>query len=204
MIKLLRPELCTELIQYYKEHEHMINVGNGSDYYGIRFLTIHTQWVRDLIFQVIYDLVGRIRVTNDQLVYPEMIAINKWPKGGFQDPHLDTYSNQEMVHGTTSEHVSREWTCILYLNDNYRGGRTYVPDTQVYEPKTGHGLLFQGVNIPHGVQKVRRNDRYTISFWFSSDPSKQMIQSPIRHNPEEDINEDSVRLIPELAYRNTN
>ena len=40
--------------------------------------------------------------------------------------HLDTYSNQEVKHGTQSEKPAREWTCILYLNDDFRGGETYV------------------------------------------------------------------------------
>ena len=41
---------------------------------------------------------------------------------GIQHPHLDTYSNQEINHGTSPDKPSREWTCILYLNDNYHGG----------------------------------------------------------------------------------
>ena len=120
-----------------------------------------------------------------------MATLTSWHIGGFQDPHLDTYSNQEMTHGTSPDKPSREWTCILYLNSNYHGGRTYIPDGEVFEPMTGHGLLFQGIYIPHGVQKVRRHPRHTISFWFSTDIDRCM---PI--NPVEDLSldEDSWRL----------
>lgn len=121
-----------------------------------------------------------------------MISLNEWPIGGIQDPHLDTYSNQETKIKRKDTIVpAREWTCILYLNDDFKGGRTYIPDGETFEPEAGTGLLFQGIYIPHGVSKVRRNSRHTISFWFSTDPDKQMIQHPI-HNL--DLDEDSVRL----------
>ena len=46
---------------------------------------IHTQWVRDLVYRIIYQLTGEIRLISNQIVYPEMIAINEWdPIGGVQ------------------------------------------------------------------------------------------------------------------------
>ena len=187
----MKPQTCQELIHYHKSHRHLTGVGDGSDYTGIRFMHIHTPWVRKAIAEVIVNLTGEIRKISDQIVYPEMIALNEWPIGGIQRPHLDTYSNQEVNHGTSPDKPSREWTCILYLNNNYHGGRTYIPDGEVFEPMTGHGLLFQGIYIPHGVQKVRRHPRHTISFWFSTDIDRCM---PI--NPVQDLNldEDSWRL----------
>ena len=155
----MTPEVCQEMIQWHKSHRHLTGVGDGSDYTGIRFMHIHAEWIRYEVAKIIVNLVGEIRKTSDQIVYPEMIAINEWPIGGIQHPHLDTYSNQEVNHGTSPDKPSREWTCILYLNDNYHGGRTYIPDGEVFEPETGSGLLFQGIYIPHGVQKVRRHPR---------------------------------------------
>ena len=105
-----------------------------------------------------------------------MIAINEWHyRWSSTVTHLDTYSNQEMNHGTSQDKPSREWTCILYLNDNYKGGRTYVADGEVYEPEEGSGLLFQGIYILHGVEKVRRHLRHTISYWFTTDIERCML-----------------------------
>ena len=190
-MNLLPAETCRDLIQFHKSHRHLTGVGDGSDYTGIRFMHIHTPWVRKAVAEVIVNLTGEIRKISDQIVYPEMSAMNEWPIGGVQRPHLDTYSNQEVAHGTTPDKPSREWTCILYLNHNYSGGCTYIPDGQVYEPLTGAGLLFQGIYIPHGVQKVRRHPRHTLSFWFTTDITRCM---PI--NPVEDLSldEDSWRL----------
>ena len=185
-------ERCQEIIQFHKSHRHLTGVGDGSDYTGIRFMHIKSPWLRQYVAEVIVDLVGEIRKTSDQIVYPEMIAINEWPIGGIQHPHLDTYSNQEMTHGTSPDKPSREWTCILYLNDNYKGGRTYVPDGEVYEPKQGSGLLFQGIYIPHGVEKVRRHPRHTISFWFTTDVERCMPIFPV---DDLSLDEDSYRLL---------
>lgn len=188
---LLTPSECREIIDWHKHHRHLEKVGDGSDYYGIRFMHIHNQRIRDLVFRVIYHLVGEIKVLNGQTVWPEMISINEWPIGGFQKPHLDTYSNQEVLEQTESDYPARQWTCILYLNEDFRGGRTYVPEHDAYEPETGAGLLFQGIYVPHGVEKVRRNSRHTISLWFSTNPNKQM---PTHTVDDLDLNEDSWRL----------
>ena len=184
-------EVCHEMIQWHKSHRHLTRVGDGSDYTGIRLMHIQAEWIRYEVAKVIVNLTGEIRKTSDQIVYPEMIALNEWPIGGVQHPHLDTYSNQQVQHNTVEDKPAREWTCILYLNDNYNGGRTYIPDGKVYEPETGSGLLFQGIYIPHGVQKVRRHPRHTISFWFTTDVDRCMPINPV-HNLE--LDEDSWRL----------
>ena len=190
-MNLLPAETCQQLIQFHKSHRHLTAVGDGSDYTGIRFMHIQTPWVRQAFAEVMVNLTGEIRKISDQVVYPEMSAMNEWPIGGVQRPHLDTYSNQEVQHGTTPDKPSREWTCILYLNDNYHGGRTYIPVGEVFEPETGSGLLFQGIYIPHGVQKVRRHPRHTISFWFTTDVDRCMPIFPVQ---DLELDEDSWRL----------
>ena len=89
----MNPQICQELIQFHKSHRHLTGVGDGSDYTGIRFMHIHTPWVRKAVAEVIVNLTGEIRKISNQIVYPEMIALNEWPIGGIQHPHLDTYSN---------------------------------------------------------------------------------------------------------------
>ena len=60
-----------------------------------------------------------------------MIGINRWHIGGEQHPHLDIYSNQEMDLNLHHNTPAREWTCILYLNDDLKGGETYIPEGKV-------------------------------------------------------------------------
>ncbi len=119
-----------------------------------------------------------------------MISINEWPIGGYQDPHLDTYSSESQRLQVASDERQREWTCILYLNDNFQGGQTYVPNGECYEPIEGAGLLFQGIYIEHGVHRVRRHPRHTISFWFSDNIDRCI---PLQAIPDLSVGEESFR-----------
>jgi len=161
------------LVHYHKTHHHKRSIGDGSDYRGIDYIHIHTQWVRDIINRISYQCVGDIRKITDQVVYPEMISLNEWPIGGFQTPHLDTYSTQEQKHDLVEDTPSREWTLILYLNDDFEGGETFFPtERYTHYPKAREGVLFQGIYLEHGVNPIRRCPRHTIAMWFSTNPDR--------------------------------
>ena len=66
----MNPQICQELIQFHKSHRHLTAVGDGSDYTGIRFMHIHTPWVRQAFAEVMVNLTGEIRKISDQIVYP--------------------------------------------------------------------------------------------------------------------------------------
>ena len=151
---------------------------------------ISNEYIRLLFQKVETHCTAEIYKATGKVFYPEMSTMTEWPIGGIQEPHLDTYSNQQMNAGTHEDKPAREWTCILYLNDNFKGGRTYIPDGEVYEPETGSGLLFQGIYIPHGVQKVRRHPRHTVSMWFTTDIDRTMPLYPV---DDLNLNEDTIR-----------
>ena len=160
------------LIEWFKNHKHLRQIGSGEDYRGIDLIHIHTNWVRDIFNRVGHDVTSEIYHAVGTRVYPEMTAINEWEIGGVQEPHLDTYSTVELENDIIEEHPSREWTLILYLNEDFKGGETYFPDQDnyVHKPVAREGLLFQGLYHKHGVYPVRRNSRHTISMWFSTNP----------------------------------
>ena len=123
---LLTQNECRQIIHFHKTHRNLNSLGDGADYRGIRLLHIQTPWVRQLIGRVALTLIAEVYKTQGKIVYPEMIAINEWVIGGFQEPHLDTYSSQSIQMQIDPNEKQREWTCILYLNDNFQGGQTYV------------------------------------------------------------------------------
>ena len=170
-------------------------MGDGSDYTAVNKVHIHNQHIRDTLNALEYALVGEIRKVCDRVVYPEMSILCEWPIGGKQKPHVDLYSNHDLNAGDTSPSPSREWTCIINLNDEYRDGRTFFPpskhnpELQHIEPETGSGILFQGIHHLHGVETVRGCPRYTIAIWFTSDFSKIMWDSPIK-----DLEKDQVTI----------
>ena len=178
-----------------KKHQHLRTVGDGSDYTAVNKVHIHNQQIRDILNATEYNLVGEIRKICDRVVYPEMTILTEWPIGCKQDPHVDLYSNHDIKVGDTKPSLPREWTCIINLNDEYRDGRTFFPQSEhnpeliEIEPETGSGLLFQGIHHLHGVETIRGCPRYTIAIWFTSDLDKIMWDSPIR-----DLSIDHVKI----------
>ena len=162
------------LIEWFKNHKHLRQIGSGEDYRGIDLIHIHTNWVRDIFNRVGHDVTSEIYHAVGTRVYPEMAAVNEWEIGGVQEPHLDTYSTVEIENNSIEESPSREWTVILYLNghESFRGGETYFPEMgptgTVIEPVANEGIVFKGLELKHGVYPVRRGSRYTISMWFSN------------------------------------
>ena len=170
-------------------------MGDGSDYTAVNKLHIHNQQIRDILNAIEYNLVGEIRKICDRVVYPENHILCEWEIGGIQKPHLDTYSNEDLNHDNDPHNPTREWTCIINLNDDYRDGRTYFPQSEhmetpwYVEPEIGQGLLFQGIHHLHGVEKVRGCSRWTIALWFTSDFNKIMVDIPTK-----DLSKDHVLL----------
>lgn len=71
----------------------------------------------------------------------------KYENEGLIPCHLDCYTEQNVL-----------MTMIIYLNDDYQDGKTYLHlETgfkTVIENKTGKALLFMGSKIPHGCDQV--------------------------------------------------
>lgn len=96
-------------------------------------------------------------------IYPDIASINRWFPGMFQSPHAD-----DMINAGVTGYEHRMFGSIIYLNNNYLGGRTYYPNHN-FEiiPEIGKLAVHPGdVEHLHGVTTIEENIRYTISsFW---------------------------------------
>jgi hypothetical protein len=112
----------------------------------------------------------------DKPVYPDTVDVVRWFEGMSQDPHCDDMSN---VVGWNDKMKNRHFGCVVYLNDDYEGGRTYYPNHNFeIEPKSGRVAIHLGdCNHMHGVTPVSKNIRYTVaSFWsFNKEESVKGI-----------------------------
>ena len=209
MIPILTKEECQTLIRWHNSHRHLEQVGSEKDYWGIRKLHIKNEYIRLLFQKVQNHCIGEIYKATGQVFHSEMATITKWHIGGEQTPHLDTFSNDEVREDPSIETQvesgdrppSREWTVIVYLNDDYNGGETYFPPTDYYpmgyqvEPTVGSGLLFQGIYHGHGVFKVRRAPRHTMAIWFTADLEKCMTERPV-----DDLNHNEITIREHLDF----
>ena len=103
----------------------------------------------------------------EEYVYPEHTNVVTWRGGMELKPHVDNMHiyHPHMKHDTPH----RDYSSIIYLNDDYEGGYTIFPD-QNYDsiPKAGKLIVFpSGRSHPHGVTEVTSGVRYTMAMWFT-------------------------------------
>lgn len=84
-----------------------------------------------------------------------------------KDVYLDYAEIVEWEGDSLPAHKDYSWdvmTSIVYLNDDFEGGGTFIDDV-VVSPKKGKIVCFNGGEVTHGVRDFT-NKRYTIASWF--------------------------------------
>jgi hypothetical protein len=78
----------------------------------------------------------------------------------------------------------REYSSVIYLNENFHGGNTYFPDQGLsVEPRIGMGIVFQANDEhPHLVTEVVGGKRYTISSFWSNQEGHNFYKEWINEN----------------------
>jgi hypothetical protein len=94
------------------------------------------------------------------------------------DSHIPHADNQRREHGRwlPNHTPQRDYTALVYLNDNFTGGELVFPDRDVVIiPKPG---LFVGFpsnhKFVHAVPNVLSGKRYSLPVWFTMDSEKAM------------------------------
>jgi hypothetical protein len=105
-------------------------------------------------------------------LYSDTLQIIRWFPGMDQPPHADNMSNLVYSGHEHNKHKHRVFGSIIYLNNDYTGGKTYYPNFNVsITPKSG-SLAFHPADPEHlhGVTKVENSMRYTIASFWTFDP----------------------------------
>ena len=105
----------------------------------------------DYLKMVQANLTTEVR-KHDPQAYPNYINCTEWSAPVNQGIHTDF-----------EEHV---WTSILYLNDDFKGGHTFIEGEKI-PPKKGSVITFKG-ELKHGVEEVTEGNRFTISVWYKN------------------------------------
>ena len=94
-------------------------------------------------------------------IYSDTLQIVRWFPDMEQPPHADDMTNTDV---TGLEH--RAFGSIIYLNDNYEGGKTYYPNFDIsITPKAGTAVLFDSMQY-HASQSPTTGKRGVINFIF--------------------------------------
>ncbi|HYZ42296.1 MAG TPA: DUF6065 family protein, partial [Stellaceae bacterium] len=103
-------------------------------------------------------------------IYPDLLQIMSWPAGIHMPPHADN----AYPDGSPHPMAHRDFSGIIYLNDDYQGGEFYFTglDT-VIKPKKGMLVAFTaGFYHEHAVLRVDGGQRFTMPFFLTFDKNR--------------------------------
>lgn len=160
---------CNQIYSYLKEHtSKTYNVDNTRPWFennNLFYSQIEDPYIKDLVRNYIIKLSVVATLHFKKKIYPHYTDLVLWNKGKSMEAHVDDGrgSNNEIRKVLKPRHVSS----LIYLNDNFTGGQTFVGKKK-FKPEQGAVLLFKS-NIKHGVTEITNGIRGTIASWFTKD-----------------------------------
>lgn len=103
-------------------------------------------------------------------LWTDTVQLNIWEEGSFLPCHTDNSNPDGTAHSTPW----RDFSSIVYLNDDYEGGELYfTAQDRVLKPKRGMLVAFSaGYHHEHGVLRVTRGRRITMPAFYTFDERK--------------------------------
>ncbi|MAL47047.1 2OG-Fe(II) oxygenase [Hyphomonas sp.] len=160
---------CNQILTYLRQHtSQTYNLDNTRPWFennNIFYEKIEDPYIKNLVRNYIIKLSSAATLHFKEEIYPHYTDLVLWNKGKFMEGHVDDGqgSDDEIRKILKPRHVSS----LIYLNDNFTGGETYV-GKKIFKPQQGAALIFKS-NALHGVTKVKEGVRGTIASWFTKD-----------------------------------
>lgn len=103
-------------------------------------------------------------------LWTDTVQLNIWERGSFLPCHTDNSNPDGSAHSTPW----RDFSSIVYLNDDYEGGELYfTAKDRVLKPRKGMLVAFSaGYHHEHGVLKVTKGRRITMPAFYTFDQSR--------------------------------
>lgn len=103
-------------------------------------------------------------------LWTDTVQLNIWEQGSCLPPHTDNSNPDGTAHSTPW----RDFSSIVYLNDDYEGGELYfTAKDRVLKPRRGMLVAFSaGYHHEHGVLKVTKGRRITMPAFYTFDQRK--------------------------------
>ena len=169
---------CTFLIDLYDRYSELSPQKDYSGrpllhYYTIRDVDSESaNWVHGVSLQCKEKI--EVGLRTPELIVESVFLACLWP-GDSHIPHADN-AREEHGRWVPNHTPHRDYTALIYLNDNFTGGELVFPDRDVVIiPKPG---LFVGFpsnhKFVHAVPKVLSGKRYSVPVWFTMDSAKAM------------------------------
>jgi hypothetical protein len=137
----------------------------------IYFDAIEDQTIKKFLYKICKGMLDFVSINSpNEQIYVERPQFVRWREGDELIPHADNIE-QDGVTPNASPH--RTYGGVLYLNGDFEGGQIYYPNLNIQvQPRPGMVVIHPaGLKYTHGVRKMQKGTRYTISTFFSSDQS---------------------------------
>lgn len=151
------------------EHNMPWELGNNIFYSDIK-----DTYIKEKVYDIKFGVANLLSYLHNTKVYPHFTDMVLWQKHQQMNRHVDNGSNQV----GRDDLAMRKYSAIIYLNDNYKGGKTFVSldeeNDYISKPKTGTLLMFTSdQRTTHGVKKVKVGYRGTLAMWFATEKKYQ-------------------------------
>ena len=169
---------CTFIIDLYDRYSDLSTRRDYSrrpllDYYTLRGKdTESASWVYGVTFRCKEKV--EIHLNIPELFVESFYVACLFPG----DSHIAHADNERKEHGrwVPNHTPQRDYTGIVYLNDDFTGGELVFPDLNVViAPKPGLLVGFPSDHkFVHAVPKVLSGKRYSLPVWFTLNSAKAM------------------------------
>jgi predicted 2-oxoglutarate/Fe(II)-dependent dioxygenase YbiX len=126
--------------------------------------------IRELFYNIMVNKLEPFFET--QIEWWEHPQLLRYVKGGRYDPHSDSENWQKDVngHGYWHRQHDRDVSVVLYLNEEFSGGKLNFPDQNIkITPKPGLLVAFPSTRFyRHGAEPTESGVRYVIVTWAAA------------------------------------
>lgn len=162
-----------ELTRSFADLRGTLNAKNlNNDYWQGRLLFAHEvaahspragQVMKEFQLEATRRIEGFYRLT--QPIYADTVQLVLWSEGIHMPAHADNANPDGSPHGM----AWRNFSSIVYLNDDYDGGELYFTALDAYiKPKAGMLVAFTaGFHHEHSVLKVLKGERLTMPAFYT-------------------------------------
>lgn len=172
---VIESNYCDNIFNYYKNN-HTNDVNNVHILPWFEGNTLYWNFLKNT---EVGNEIGKCRDTITNLVkesyglnvFPNVTTLVMWKEGKSMPIHKDNgYENDKNVL-----HM-RTYTAVMYMNDDFEGGETIIMKENcneieyLYKPQKDSVLIFRSdESCLHGVKKIEKGERLTLSMWFAVD-----------------------------------
>ncbi len=178
-VDFLSKEECELLLTFAKNTDMWSN--GGDPIYNNRVIHLiqyqHDEEIRSKIVEIRNRIKEAIiKEYKFEDIYEDTVQIVRWYEDMFQPPHADACNPDGSDNGLTF----REIGSVIYLNDEYSGGKTYYTKYGIeVTPKAGTLIMHPSdLDHNHGVTEIKSDMRYTLASFWTKDVKFANILQP--------------------------